>query len=187
MRFWRREKRALQPHELQAAREAAVRRWLGTEKLPRDKAMAWLIRHALDEHDRSLWTQHVRERDQSPPGPEGFEELHRMHDLIQARYWAHVRGENDSDPDMLAAEPAQEWQVVIAEGEDDRRKKEAELRQRWTSAGGKFYQARMIAHKQDRIWRRVSEFGQPLEPFEWGCYSRTLGIDCFEWEELSGF
>ena len=41
--------------------------------------------------------------------------------------------------------------------------------QRWTAAGGKVYPGnRMIALKTDPIWTRISAFGTPYPPFDWG-------------------
>lgn len=40
---------------------------------------------------------------------------------------------------------------------------------RWTAAGGKRYAGnRMIALKTDPIWSRISAFGTPYPPFDWG-------------------
>lgn len=39
---------------------------------------------------------------------------------------------------------------------------------RWREAGGAFYGGRMIALKTDGIWRRISRFGVPWPPFDFG-------------------
>ena len=40
---------------------------------------------------------------------------------------------------------------------------------RWTAAGGTVYPGnRMIALKTDPIWTRISAFGSPYPPFDWG-------------------
>lgn len=49
------------------------------------------------------------------------------------------------------------------------RKQKRNWIQRWTSAGGKVYPGnRMIALKTDPIWSRISAFGTPYPPFDWG-------------------
>lgn len=37
---------------------------------------------------------------------------------------------------------------------------------RWTDAGGKLYDGRMIALKTDPIWSAISDYGVPYPPFE---------------------
>ena len=37
---------------------------------------------------------------------------------------------------------------------------------RWTDAGGKLYDGRMIALKTDPIWAKISDYGVPYPPFE---------------------
>lgn len=51
-----------------------------------------------------------------------------------------------------------------------------EWRQRWLTAGGKFHKGRMIAHKTDPIWRRISRFGNPYPPFDYQSGMRLKGV-----------
>lgn len=39
---------------------------------------------------------------------------------------------------------------------------------RWTSAGGRLFEGRMIALKDDPVWLRLSQIGLPHPPFEFG-------------------
>lgn len=39
---------------------------------------------------------------------------------------------------------------------------------RWLNAGGKFYAGRMIALKEDQVWTKISRFGTPYPPFDFG-------------------
>lgn len=40
--------------------------------------------------------------------------------------------------------------------------------QRWTEAGGQFFDGRMIALVNDPIWTRISRFGLPYAPYDFG-------------------
>lgn len=68
----------------------------------------------------------------------------------------------DQDPDLLAAAPALELIRVRT------RKEPRNWAQRWGEAGGGFYNGRMIAHKLDPVWMRISRFGRPWPPFDFG-------------------
>jgi hypothetical protein len=39
---------------------------------------------------------------------------------------------------------------------------------RWTDAGGKLHGGRMVALKTDPIWTKISAFGNPFPPYDWG-------------------
>lgn len=39
-------------------------------------------------------------------------------------------------------------------------------KKRWTEAGGRLYDGRMIARVDDPIWAKISDFGVPYEPFD---------------------
>ena len=54
----------------------------------------------------------------------------------------------------------------------------------WKAAGGKLYQGRMIARKDDGIWLRISEFDLPYAPFKWGSGMNTVDVDRFDAEDL---
>jgi hypothetical protein len=72
------------------------------------------------------------------------------------------------DPDILDAWPAQEL-VRLRNAKAPR-----DWTRRWSEAGGKFYGSRMIALKTDPIWTKISRFGRPWPPFDYGS---GMGLD----------
>jgi hypothetical protein len=82
------------------------------------------------------------------------------------------------DPDVLDAFPAQE--LIRVESRQSPRDWSA----RWADAGGKFYDGRMIARKDDPIWRAISRFGRPWPPFDFGSGMGLEDIDREEAEAL---
>lgn len=103
------------------------------------------------------------------PGKEGgLQDLtsKRRLDLIiktnadQARgYVQHVEA---TSPGALAAFPAQELLRVSS------RKQPREWEQRWKGAGGRLHQGRMVALKGAAVWTKISRFGTPWAPFDFG-------------------
>lgn len=67
------------------------------------------------------------------------------------------------DPDVLDAFPAQEFLRV-----ESRKEPRMDWERRWTSAGGRVYGGRMIALKGDPVWARLSRFGTPWPPYDFG-------------------
>lgn len=57
-------------------------------------------------------------------------------------------------------------------------------RERWVEAGGKLYDGRMIALRNDPIWRRISRFGSPVPPFDFNSGMGLEEVDRFEAEGL---
>ncbi|MCD8298621.1 MAG: hypothetical protein LUD39_02525 [Opitutae bacterium] len=56
---------------------------------------------------------------------------------------------------------------------------------RWRAAGGQFYgNGLMAALKDDPIWRRISAFGEPTPPFDYGSQMGLSDIDAGEAVEL---
>lgn len=64
---------------------------------------------------------------------------------------------------VLLAFPAQEF--IRTQSRDQPR---GNWQERWQNAGGRFYGGRMIAVKDDPVWTRLSIFGQPWPPFDYG-------------------
>lgn len=82
-------------------------------------------------------------------------------------------------PDLLNAMPAQE--LIRVESRVNPR----DWIKRWTKAGGKLFDGgRMIALKNDGIWVRISRFGRPWEPFDYGSGMGREDIDRFEAEDF---
>ena len=65
-------------------------------------------------------------------------------------------------PGAYAAAPAQELIRV------QDRKEKRDWAKRWTDVGGKLINGRMIALKDDPIWSKISRFGNPFPPFDFG-------------------
>lgn len=78
----------------------------------------------------------------------------------QAR--GYVRHLDGMKPGAFAAFPGQEL-IRVRE-----RKAKRDWATRWKNAGGQFYNGRMIALRDDPIWERISVFGNPFPPFDWG-------------------
>lgn len=53
-------------------------------------------------------------------------------------------------------------------------------RSKWVSEGGRLYQGRMVALKDDPIWTAISRFGCPYPPFD---YNSGMGLDDVSHEE----
>ena len=74
----------------------------------------------------------------------------------------YVRHLDGMKPGAFAAFPGQEL-IRVRE-----RKEKRDWATRWKNAGGQFYNGRMIALRDDPIWERISVFGNPFPPFDWG-------------------
>ena len=85
-----------------------------------------------------------------------------------------ARWKTGQDSVALDNFPAQELSRV----ED--RKVERDWNARWASAGGQFYAGRMIALKTDPVWQKISRFGTPWPPFDYGS---GMGVESISREE----
>jgi len=129
---------------------------------------------------RMEFREELRKLKYSPkPGEEGT-----IHDLFsQARIdviiktnVAQARGymqyAEGMSPGAFAAFPAQEFTRIA-----HRRNQREDWPQRWAKAGGKTYGGKMIALKDDPVWERLSVFGNPFPPFDWGSGMGVLDVD----------
>ncbi len=90
--------------------------------------------------------------------------------VAQARgYMQYAEG---MSPGAFAAFPAQEFTRIRHS-----RKPRKDWPQRWAKAGGKTYGGKMIALKDDPVWERLSVFGNPFPPFDWGSGMGVLDVD----------
>ncbi len=90
--------------------------------------------------------------------------------VAQARgYMQYIEG---TSPGAFAAFPAQEFTRVRHS-----RKPREDWPQRWAKAGGKTYGGKMIALKDDPVWERLSVFGNPFPPFDWGSGMGVMDVD----------
>jgi len=95
-----------------------------------------------------------------------------QHQTQQAAEYARFKV--GSDPDVLAAYPAQELVRV-----EDRKDKRA-WPVIWASKGGAMPGGRMVALKSDPIWAKISRFGTPYPPFDFGS---GMGLEDIERDE----
>ena len=119
--------------------------------------------------DRSKFVSTLREAMGAAPGDSGEltditsrKRLELVYDMNVAEASEYGRWQADQDPDLLDAYPAQE--LVRIEGREEPR----DWAERWAAEGGKFYAGRMIALKDDSIWRDISRFRRPWPPFDFG-------------------
>lgn len=84
----------------------------------------------------------------------------------------------DLDADVLDAFPAQE----LVREED--RKMPRDWESRWTAAGGELVDGRMVALKTDPVWTKISRFGTPWPPFDFGSGMGITDISREEAEQL---
>lgn len=90
--------------------------------------------------------------------------------VAQARgYMQYLEG---TSPGAFAAFPAQEFRRI-----EHRRHPREDWPQRWAKAGGRLYGGKMIALKDDPVWERLSVFGNPFPPFDWGSGMGVLDVD----------
>ena len=85
------------------------------------------------------------------------------------------------DPDLLDVWPCQE--LIRVEDRDKKRNWEG-MSGIWRSAGGQIFGGRMIARKDDPIWTRISAFGNPYPPFDFGSGMGVRDVDRSEAESL---
>lgn len=103
-------------------------------------------------------------------------ELVYEQNLQAARGYGWWREGQDSD--ALDAFPAQELLR-----EEDRREPRDWVR-RWAEAGGRLFGGRMIALKSDPVWGRISRFGTPWPPYDFGSGMGVEDIERAEAEAL---
>jgi hypothetical protein len=89
--------------------------------------------------------------------------LKLIYDVQTESAQEYARWKAEQDPDVLAAYPAQEFVRVKAV-----KKPRQDWPARWSKAGGKTPQGRMVALKNDPVWRKLSRFGTPYPPFDFG-------------------
>ena len=90
--------------------------------------------------------------------------------VAQAR--GYMQFAEGMSPGAFAAFPAQEF-TRIRHSNTPRK----DWPQRWAKAGGKVYGGKMIALKDDPVWERLSVFGNPFPPFDWGSGMGVLDVD----------
>jgi hypothetical protein len=92
------------------------------------------------------------------------------HNLRQAR--GMIQRASGMTPGAFTAFPAQEFKRT-----HHRKAQRQDWPERWRKAGGKVYGGRMIALKTDPVWERLSVFGNPFPPFDWGSGMGVIDVD----------
>jgi len=85
-----------------------------------------------------------------------------IYDMQIQQAQGYATWKQDQSPDVLAMVPAQELVRI------ERRKQPRDWEARWTAAGGKLVNGRMVALKTDPVWQAISRFGTPFPPFDFG-------------------
>lgn len=91
----------------------------------------------------------------------------------------YARWKAEQDPDVLDAYPAQEFIRV-----ESRKVPRTDWAQRWTEAGGTPIGDRMVALKNDPVWAKLSRFGTPYPPFDFGSGMGLRDVSRKEAEQL---
>ena len=140
--------------------------------------------------NRGRFVRDMRVAMGAPPPEEGQSLISQMMDITSERRlgliydfqtqdaYEYGRWKMGNDPDVIDEFPAQE--LVRAAG----RKVPRDWVQRWTDAGGELVDGRMIALKSDPIWRKISAFGRPWPPFDFGS---GMGLDDVSIDEAIDF
>lgn len=89
-------------------------------------------------------------------------------DIQTQRASEFARWKVEQDADVLDAYPCQELIRV------EHRETPRPWRARWVALGGRLFNDRMIARKDDPIWRQLSRFGTPWPPFD---FHSGMGLD----------
>jgi hypothetical protein len=97
-----------------------------------------------------------------------------IYDMQKQRAEGFAQWKTDQNEGALMLYPAQEL-VRIEE-----RAKKRNWAERWVAAGGELFEGRMVALKTSPIWAKISRFGTPWPPFDWGS---GMGLEEVEHEE----
>lgn len=90
-------------------------------------------------------------------------------------YGQHLK---QQDRDMLDLYPCLELYRL------ESRREPRDWLSRWRSAGGSLYAGRMVARKDDVIWKRISHFSLPYPPFDYNSGMWTRNVSRAEAERL---
>ena len=119
--------------------------------------------------DRSKFVAEMRNALGAPEGDSGSltdlastRRLGLVYDFQKESATEYARWQVAQDPDLLEAFPCQELLRV----ED--REVQRDWESRWTAAGGAIYAGRMIARRDAGVWYKISRFGTPYPPFDFG-------------------
>lgn len=111
--------------------------------------------------------------------PTSSRRLRLIYDTQIEQAQEYARWKAEQDPDVLDAYPAQEFTRV-----ESRKAPRTDWAQRWLDAGGEVYEQRMIALKNSPVWSKLSRFGTPYPPFDFGSGMGLVDISREEAERL---
>ena len=109
------------------------------------------------------------------------EPQHLVRAAIQLCYGRRQFNEGMSKGALMAF-PAQEM-IRALQGEQYDSNEEAFWRKKWIAAGGKLFNNRIVALKNDPIWRNISRFGKPYPPFDFNSCMNVFDVgrrECIE-------
>lgn len=89
--------------------------------------------------------------------------------------FGYARAKAGQSEGALAAFPAQELIRI-----EDRQKPRGDWPQRFADAGGRLVGGRMVALKTDGVWAKLSRFGTPWPPFDFGS---GMGLQDVDYDE----
>ena len=102
-----------------------------------------------------------------------------IYDMAVKSSAGYARWVTDNDPDILDAFPAQELIRITP------RLNPRDWQARWKDNGGRLVDGgRMVALKTDSIWTKISAFGTPWPPFDYGSGMGLQDLDRDEAEAL---
>ena len=102
-----------------------------------------------------------------------------IYDMAVRSSAGYARWQTDNDPDILDAFPAQELIRILP------RLKHRDWPAKWEDEGGVLLDGdRMVALKTDPIWMKISRFGTPWPPFDYGSGMGLRDLDREEAETL---
>lgn len=98
-----------------------------------------------------------------------------IHDMQVADAQGYAQWRTDQRLGAALLYPA--WEFVRVESRKEPRQS---WTRRWAESGGRIYSGRMIARKDDPVWTKLSRFGKPWPPFDYGS---GMGLEDVERDE----
>jgi hypothetical protein len=151
--------------------------------------------------DKSKFIADLRSEMGAAPGDSGkltditsYKRLGLIYEMNTQEAIEFGRWKARQDPDLLAAFPC--WELVRVEHREIPRGyrkgphgRLVEVPQeswpsRFAAAGGRFFDGRMIARKDDPVWVALSRFGRPWPPFDFNSGMGLMDVDRDEAERL---
>jgi hypothetical protein len=103
-----------------------------------------------------------------------------IYDVQTSLATGYARWLKDQDPDLLDMFPAQELLPSVAANP----RPVEEWEKRWTKAGGTVIDGRIVGLKNDPAWSKLSVFGVPYPPFDFGSTRVLIDIERADAEDM---